>query len=262
MDQQTKGQDASYLQLSGLNQAVDLLQVERHQFATLQSLFPYEIGHLRRFPGKQVEILFANEVRGIFQLQTPFGHLSRLVQTTGGVYTDEDPPTPYTPITPAPTFIPSTLGFDYVLIQDQKAAGTDAGGSTVGAWRTRDLNTEVSDSANLAVLAANQITLAAGTYFVTIKASTQGVDRNYTRLQNITDATTLIVGSDEYNFQNADTISGSSWVMGVIVLAAPKVLEVQHRFQTAHALTGLGLNVNLDATRVEVYTSIEFIKVP
>jgi len=53
---------------------------------------------------------------------------------------------------------------DYILINDTKSSGTHGGTFSSGAWRTRDLNTIVSDTGGHASLSSNQITLEAGTY--------------------------------------------------------------------------------------------------
>ena len=49
----------------------------------------------------------------------------------------------------------------YALICDQKASSADGGTFTNGAWRTRDLNTEISDADSIVIIARNQFTLAA-----------------------------------------------------------------------------------------------------
>ena len=72
----------------------------------------------------------------------------------------------------------------YVLVQDQKSSGTEGGGCTAGTWKTRDLNTEVADTASIASLASNQITLSAGTYRVRANAPGFHVDRHKARLQD------------------------------------------------------------------------------
>ena len=41
---------------------------------------------------------------------------------------------------------------DIAIIADQKSNGTDGGTATNGAWRTRDLNTEISDTDGICLL--------------------------------------------------------------------------------------------------------------
>lgn len=149
---------------------------------------------------------------------------------------------------------------DYISIQDQKAPATDGGGFTSGAWRTRDLTTEVSDIGGHATLAANQVTLVAGTYVARIKAPAYNVNLHYTRLRNITDGTTTLLGSNEYqNVSNPS--SGNSWIMGIFTIGGTKTFEVQHWCQTTRATDGFGRNCNLDGARVELYTIADFIRI-
>jgi hypothetical protein len=145
-----------------------------------------------------------------------------------------------------------------VLIQDQKASGTNGGSFTSGAWRTRDLNTIVTDSSGLSSLAANQITLAPGTYYVQIEVPGNQCNRHAARLQSITGGTTLLSGTGEFVGVVA---SSRSRIVGKIVLAASTVLEVQHRCQTTENGDGFGVSAGASfAVGTEVYTSAEFWK--
>ena len=58
----------------------------------------------------------------------------------------------------------------FLHIQDQKPQGTNGGTFTSGAWRTRDLNTVLTNTITGASLADNQITLPAGKYYVEASA--------------------------------------------------------------------------------------------
>ena len=79
----------------------------------------------------------------------------------------------------------------YAVIADQKTSGTDGGTFTSGAWRTRDLNTEVTDVDNIVSISSNQFTLQAGTYLIKARATAYDCDRHQLRLRNITDGTTV-----------------------------------------------------------------------
>lgn len=140
----------------------------------------------------------------------------------------------------------------YILIRDEKASGTGGGTFTSGAWRTRDLNTESSDTGNHASIASNQITLAAGTYEFSAKAVSSSSDRVQARLQNITD-TISIVGLSG----NSNSVSGEthvSMVDGKFTIATSKIFELQHRCST----TG---NFGLASSfGIEAYASVEFRK--
>jgi len=138
-------------------------------------------------------------------------------------------------------------------VRDVKAQNTGGGGFTQGAWRTRDLTEEQADADGICTLAANQITLATGTYRCIISAPAYLVDSHQTRLQNITDAATLLVGTSE-RASAAVFVQSRSFIVGRFTLAAPKVLEVQHYCSTTDAL-GFGVACNFTD---EIYTVAEF----
>lgn len=150
------------------------------------------------------------------------------------------------------------MALPYVHLQDQKAQNTDGGTFTSGAWRTRDLTTEVEDTHSLASLASNQITLAAGTYRVRIDMPGVQVDGFRARLQNITDSTTVPLKSTNGYSSSAATQAWSSCVIaGRFTISTTKTFEVQGWCQTTRSTYGFGLKSNID---VEVYTVAEFWK--
>lgn len=138
----------------------------------------------------------------------------------------------------------------YVCVRDVKAQNTDGGDFVFGAWRTRVINNEQADADGICTIAANQITLATGTYRCIISAPATGVHSHQTRLQNITDGVTLLVGTSE--FESSMT---RSFIVGRFTLAAAKVLEVQHQGEQTQLLTGFGTAANFTD---EIYTVAEF----
>lgn len=149
---------------------------------------------------------------------------------------------------------------DYILIRDEKAQNTAGGTFTSGAWRTRDLNTEVVDTGSLASVASNQITLNAGTYVIRASAPAYSVNSHQTRLQNVTDASTVLIGTSEYNRAGTgpDYPSGRSWIIGRFTIASSKTFEVQHQAVTTGTTSGFGVAGNLTT---EVYTVVELWRV-
>lgn len=144
----------------------------------------------------------------------------------------------------------------YVCVRDKKTQGTHAGTFTSGAWRTRDINDEQADAGGICSIASNQITLAAGTYRCLISAPCHRVQSNQLRLYNITDSTTLLVGTSTF-LQATYGDSGPALLVGRFTLAAQKVLEVQHQCTYTGTTTGLGFAANLTD---EIYTVAEFWK--
>ncbi len=147
---------------------------------------------------------------------------------------------------------------EFILACDEKTSGTNGGTFTSGAWRTRDLNTLVSDVGSNASLATNQITLEAGVYEYEIEATAFRCNSHQARLYNITDATVVSVGSVAYADSGADGSSNSSKVFGRMVITASKAFEVQHQCSTTAADTGFGQPASFGT---EVYTVARFWKV-
>lgn len=145
----------------------------------------------------------------------------------------------------------------YLCFRDEKATGTNGGTFTSGAWQTRDLNTEHADTGNHASLASNQITLAAGTYRALIHCPGFMVNWHQARLQDVTNTVTLLVGTPQYNSAGNTYAQTTSVVAGRFTLAAPAVLEVQHRSAATRATDGFGRAASFTT---EIYTIAEFFK--
>jgi len=142
------------------------------------------------------------------------------------------------------------------VFADEKTSGTQGGTATSGAYRTRDLNTSRGNSISGCSLASNQITLPAGTFYISASApANNGVNGHQTRLQNITDSTTAIFG---HNTKNPDYVSTSSTIQGVITIASSKVFELQHRVTTTYSADGFGTALSFNT---EVYSQITIMKV-
>lgn len=150
----------------------------------------------------------------------------------------------------------------YVKVTDTKAAATGGGTFTSGAWQTRTINTENSDVGGICAIAANQITLAAGTYECRIRCPAYQVDQHKARLYNATAAAivTDMLGSSSFAAAS-DAVQTDSVIVGRFTIAAAQALEVQHYCRSTRATVGFGAgDFSLDATS-EIYTEAEFWKV-
>jgi hypothetical protein len=140
-------------------------------------------------------------------------------------------------------------------VRDEKTAGTSGGTFTTGAWRTRDLNTEITNEITGASLASNQITLPAGTYFIQARVPTQATNNTVSKLRNITAGSDVIIGSSGLAMWNA-AVEWNSWIVGRFTIAGETVFEIQHNC----SYTGtFGTASNLGVT--EVYTEVQIWKV-
>lgn len=163
-------------------------------------------------------------------------------------------------IIPAANIPPNQAAFETKLlhIRDEKAANTNGGTFTSGAWRTRDLNTVKTNEITGASLASNQITLPAGTYFIRSRSQVYGCNYTSSRLRNITDGSDVIIGSVTYA-NNSTGSANDVWVTGRFTLAAQKVLEIQGQCSTTIANYGFGNPGNFGV--VEVYSDVLIWKV-
>ena len=145
----------------------------------------------------------------------------------------------------------------YAIICDQKDKDTDGGTFTLGAFRTRDLNTEIADPDGIVSIASNQFTLGAGDYLIEASAPGYKVNRHVLRLQNITASTTVQMGTMEYA-TSGSSVGNRAFVFARVSLTASTILRYQHRSQSTLATQGFGIrstftDVNSIYTVVKIY---------
>jgi len=141
-------------------------------------------------------------------------------------------------------------------ITDSKASGTDAGGFTSGAWRTRDLTAIEDDPDSIVTLSSNQFTLGAGTYLIQWSAPAYRVDHHQTRLWDVTGSTDLGKGTSEY-MNSSVTAMTRSFGFDIVTLTASNTFEIQHRCATTSTPDGFGRDASLAA---EKYTMVTIFK--
>ena len=151
----------------------------------------------------------------------------------------------------------------YAVICDQKAQGTGGGTCTAGAWRTRDLNTEITDADGIVSISNNQFTLQAGTYLVNASAPGRKITTNQTALYNVTDSSYTQYGSIE--IAHITYIGGSrSFISSRFTISSAKAFEIRHFSSHTSATTGFGTNFgSSDATTaggVSIFTIVEIFK--
>lgn len=153
-------------------------------------------------------------------------------------------------------------GAPLVIVEEQKASGTNAGTFTSGSRQTRALNTLVRNVGTLASLASNQVTLPAGTYYAKWSAPGSACRSHQSFLRNVTDSADIAAGTSEFATDgNGGDVAGAqsrSEGSAVFTLAAPKALSIQHQCFTTVANFGLGGNTGYGA--VEVYSRLEIWK--
>ena len=143
-------------------------------------------------------------------------------------------------------------GADYVMLSDVKSVGTAAGSSIAGT-QVRDLNTKNRDSASICTLAANQFTLAAGTYRIQAMTPAFKADNNVPSLYNVSDTAIELFGGLEYSICSYFG-NGFNHLVGEFTIASAKIFELRQYTSTATATFGLGQKHNQGD---EIYSIVE-----
>lgn len=150
---------------------------------------------------------------------------------------------------------------NYVKFADVKSTGTNGGTFTSGAWRTRDLSSTPIGSNTIAgaSVTSNQISLTAGTYYLSASApAEQSTSASFAkaRLYNVSDSATLLVGTTGYiAIPNSGNSHVRSIVTGVITLAGTKTIELQHQITSTQATSGFGTAAGFSED--EIYSMVE-----
>jgi hypothetical protein len=142
----------------------------------------------------------------------------------------------------------------YAIIADQKSSGTQGGTATLGAWRTRDLQTEIADPDGIVSITTNEFTLGAGTYLIKWTAPAHTIVFNQTRLYNSTDATEVEVGQSAMMNVSGVGISGGS---ARTTIAGSKAFRIEHQCSTTLSSEGFGRACSFGT---EQYTLVEIYK--
>jgi hypothetical protein len=143
----------------------------------------------------------------------------------------------------------------YIHVRDEKANGSSGGTFTAGTWQTRVLNTIVTDSHNLATLAANALTVPSGVYQVNdCRAPAFRVDRNRARIMG-NGSVQLLLGQNAYSDNTDDYAQTNAHVVGRFTLTTTTALTVEHYGQTTYAGQGFGVEGSVPGVN-EIYTEL------
>jgi hypothetical protein len=155
--------------------------------------------------------------------------------------------------------IPIVARTGYMLVRDEKPQGTHGGTATANTTAVRTLNTVAANTIAGASLAANQITLPAGSYRSRGWVPGCHVNLHRAGLYNVTDSAYAILGTSENgSTSTSDPTQTQSIIVGRLTLAGATVFEVRHYTADGAASTGLGNAVNQMGN--EIYTVLEITK--
>ena len=151
----------------------------------------------------------------------------------------------------------------YAQFHDQKSAETNAGTFTSGAWRDRDITTEVIDADNIASLSSNQITLVAGTYRIEAFVPGFNVNRHKAKLVQVSGSSfSDVIGTADYSHTSAPNQTFSK-IFANLTLGAETVFKIQHQCQSTKTDDGFGISNSYNFTddTVEIYTVVRIWKI-
>lgn len=112
-------------------------------------------------------------------------------------------------------------------VKEQKAAAESGGSFIANTWQVRPINTVAYNTIAGATLEPElyQITLPAGSYWISGWAAGFNVGQHQTMLYNVTASAALLPGSNEFA---ADAMQTDSVVNGVIKLTDTTVIDFRH----------------------------------
>lgn len=149
----------------------------------------------------------------------------------------------------------SAVYTSHAVICDEKLFNEDGGTFTNGAFRTRDLNTELFDPDGIVSITSNTFTLAAGVYVINWRCPAFDVDRHVSRLFNETSSSTVAIGSIGYT---SASVQDYSFGTARVTITSDTVFRIEHRSQTTKSTLGFGVahdftDINTRYTYVEIF---------
>jgi len=149
----------------------------------------------------------------------------------------------------------------YAIIADQKSDTTAGGTFTTGAWRTRDLQTEIADSDGIVSIATNQFTLAAGSYLIEWSAPALNVSKHQSRLYDVTGTAVVEIGSSEFTpapvIHSGGNVQNRSFGSARVSPSGSNAYRIEHNCSVTVATIGFGQAASLGG---EQYTMVKIFK--
>lgn len=133
------------------------------------------------------------------------------------------------------------------LIHVQHKTGAAGGDLNSGAWRTRVLDTVITNEIPGASLLSNGVVLPAGTYHAEGFAIGFDVDEHQVKLEDVTHTVDLLLGSTADANANYAACSQST-VRGRFTLSAEATVKLKHQCETTRATNGMGPGISWGQT--------------
>tara|TARA_B100000424_G_scaffold268181_1_gene262473 strand:- start:1521 stop:2303 length:783 start_codon:yes stop_codon:yes gene_type:complete len=163
----------------------------------------------------------------------------------------------------------------YAKVVDEKGYSDHGGTFSNNAWRIRDLNTVITDcdmfgntSGAIGVTVdSNKFTLPAGTYVIEYNAASFRVNRNSTRLYNVTDsevvggATTIVANAHGYSYHNWYAMGRCYGFSPKITLTGSTEFRVEHQCTYSTSSYGFGYELSSSTFGNTYYTLVHIYKI-
>jgi len=146
----------------------------------------------------------------------------------------------------------------YIKFTNTQSQNVGGGSTTSGSWQIAVLNTKDNDTANIATLTSNKITLPSGTYQVkSLMPIYYGAGSTYgqIRLFNNTDSSVIMYGCP---IIAASGLPAFTFLNGLFTISSSKDLYLQYQVSQSQATFGQGNPANFGS---EIYAVLEFNKV-
>ncbi|MCD8350089.1 MAG: tail fiber protein [Planctomycetaceae bacterium] len=156
--------------------------------------------------------------------------------------------------------VDSRLG-QILHVQERQPNNVNGGTFTAGAWRTRNLNTLISNTIAGASFDPNssQIILPAGTYWLYGAGCGYTVDRHKVTIHDVIASKELLLGTSEVSGTTVASTAFST-AKGYVVLPSQTRIELRHYCQVSRATTGFGLANNFGTQEIYAEVIIRRIK--
>jgi hypothetical protein len=153
--------------------------------------------------------------------------------------------------------LPSSAFSSYAIVADQKSSGTNGGTFNAGAWRQRDLQTEVANPDGIVTsLSGNQFTLGAGTYLIKWRAPAYRVLNNLSALYNASTGQYVAYGGSN-RVWDGDDDQYPSIGQERVTLGGSTAFQIRHYSSATRATNGFGFASGFGT---EEYTVVEIYK--
>lgn len=143
------------------------------------------------------------------------------------------------------------------IVADVKPSGYNGGTFSSGAWRTRDLNSELRSASWLTLNENSTFTLIPGIYYFDASAPAVYVNGHKCRLRSLSGNSVMLYGTSEYN--GYDKQVERTYLKGVAELTTQSIFTLEHYAERTRSTVGFGYRLGISNVP-EIYSVITIFK--